>query len=52
MDFDEIYLRGQGWYKEQSIRFWKSSVECRPSPAPNTIISVDEIFVKIDQRSL
>ena len=29
-DFDEIFWKCWGRYKEQSIRFWKLSVECRP----------------------
>ena len=33
-------------YKEQFLRFWKSSVEHRLPPAPN-VISTDWIFMKI-----
>ena len=32
MDFDEIFWKYQGFYKYQSFRFWKLSVECRPLP--------------------
>ena len=32
MDFDEIFWKCWGWYKEQSSRFWKLLVERRPQP--------------------
>ena len=32
LDFDEIFWKSRGWYKEESIRFWKLSVKCRPLP--------------------
>ena len=32
MDFDEIFWKCWGWYKEQSITFWKLLVERIPPP--------------------
>ena len=34
-------------YRERSIRFWELSIEHRPSPVPNNIITTDRICTKI-----
>ena len=48
MDFDEIFWKCRGWYKDQSIRFWKLSVERRPPPTfMGEITPTDHIFMKI-----
>ena len=51
-DFNEIFWKCRGWYKEESIRFWKLSVDRRPPPTfkdkitLNILITTDHILMK------
>ena len=52
-DYDEIFWKYRGRSKEESIRFWKLSVERRPPPTfkgkvtPDILMTTDHIFMKI-----